>query len=155
MQSESWGAAPPDIQADDLRELCRLCRRASLRDDPILGHFHLVHTAKREEKLHRVLRRIRRDLADDSTHGVGNRGVEDDLAPPACRQDSLAPDDCDVTCLPFSPSGSRLDNAGAFPQETQSCLIASKTSKASNKTSSPSNAITASPVLYNFPEAAP
>src|SRR5215469_2599058 len=54
MQSESWGAAPPDIQADDLMELCRLCRRASLRDDPILGHFHLVHTAKREEKLHRV-----------------------------------------------------------------------------------------------------
>jgi len=28
MQSESWGAAPPDIQADDLRELCRLCRRS-------------------------------------------------------------------------------------------------------------------------------
>src|SRR6516165_34232 len=28
MQSESWGAAPPDIQADDLTELCRLCRRS-------------------------------------------------------------------------------------------------------------------------------
>jgi hypothetical protein len=56
--------------------------KPSLRDDPILGHFHLVHTAKREEKLHRVLRRILGDLADDSTHGVGNRGVEDDLAHP-------------------------------------------------------------------------
>jgi len=51
-----------------------------LRDDPILGHFHLVHTE--EEKLHWVLRRILGDLADDSTHGVGNRGVEDDLAHP-------------------------------------------------------------------------
>jgi hypothetical protein len=60
-------------------ELCRLSPpKPSLRDDAILGYFHLVHTVKREEELHQVLRRILGNLADDSAHGVGNRGVEGD-----------------------------------------------------------------------------
>lgn len=53
---------------------------SSLRNDPILGHFDLVHSAKREEELHEVRRRILRDLADNSTDSIGNRSVEDDRA---------------------------------------------------------------------------
>jgi hypothetical protein len=59
---------------------------SSSRDDPTLGHFDLVHTAKREEELHEVRRRILRDLADNGTHCVGNRGVEKNRADPhACK----------------------------------------------------------------------
>src|SRR2546425_1917061 len=32
--------------------------KPSLGDNPIFGHFHLIHTAKREEQLYQVLRRI-------------------------------------------------------------------------------------------------
>jgi len=31
-------------------------RKPSLRDDPILRHFHLVHPAEREEELYQILR---------------------------------------------------------------------------------------------------
>jgi len=54
--------------------------RRSLRNDPILGHFHFVHAAKREEKLHHVFRRIAGGLADDCAYGVSNRGMEQDRA---------------------------------------------------------------------------
>jgi len=49
-----------------------LSDESSLRDDPTLGHFDLVHTARREEeKLHKVRGRILRDLADNAVHCVG------------------------------------------------------------------------------------
>ena len=48
---------------------------SSLRDDPILCHLDLVHTAKREEELHLVRGWVLRNLADNSTHCVGNRGA--------------------------------------------------------------------------------
>lgn len=58
----------------------------SLRDDPTLGHFDLVHTAKREEELHKVCGRILRDLADNAARCVGNSSVENDRAHPhACK----------------------------------------------------------------------
>jgi hypothetical protein len=52
----------------------------SLCDNPILGHFHLIHTAKREEQLYQVLGRILGNSADNSAHGVSNCGVEKDRA---------------------------------------------------------------------------
>jgi hypothetical protein len=52
----------------------------SLRGDAIFRNFGLIHTAKREEELDQVLGRIFGYLADDSTHGVGDGGVEEDRA---------------------------------------------------------------------------
>jgi hypothetical protein len=58
----------------------------SLGSDPTLGQFDFIHTAKRKEEFHQIRRRILRNLADNSAHGIGNRSVEEDRThPQACK----------------------------------------------------------------------
>ncbi len=66
---------------------------SSLGNDPILGHFDLIDTAKRKEESHQVRGGILRNLADNRAHGIGNCSVEDDRTQPAGLQDSPAPAD--------------------------------------------------------------